>query len=119
MKVMSTDHYTYRVTWSEEDQQHVGLCLEFPSLSWLGSSPEEALRGIRSLVADVVADMKRNREHVPEPLAKRRFSGQFMVRVPPDVHRQLSMEAAEAGVSLNRLANAKLTLSPLTRKKGV
>jgi predicted HicB family RNase H-like nuclease len=32
-----------------------------------------------------------------------------MVRVPPEVHRQLAVEAAEAGVSLNRLASAKLS----------
>ncbi len=29
------DRYTYRVTWSEEDQEYVGLCAEFPGLSWL------------------------------------------------------------------------------------
>jgi len=44
----------------------------------------------------------------PEPLACRKFSGKFMVRVPPDVHRDLTVEAAEAGVSLNRLATVKL-----------
>ena len=37
------DRYTYRVTWSEEDKQFVGLCAEFPSLSWLASSPEAAV----------------------------------------------------------------------------
>ena len=31
-----SDHYTYRITWSAEDNEHVGLCAEFPSLSWLG-----------------------------------------------------------------------------------
>jgi hypothetical protein len=65
---MQPDHYTYRVTWSPEDQEHVGLCTEFPSLSWLATTPEEALSGIR----------------------------------------QLAMAAAEQGVSLNRLASAKL-----------
>ena len=103
------DHYTYRVTWSEEDSEYVGLCAEFPSLSWLAASPEAALRGIRRVVADVVADMKKRREAVPEPVASRRYSGKFLVRVPPDIHRQLATEAAEAGVSLNRLASAKLT----------
>ena len=37
------DHYTYRVTWSPEDDQHVGLCAEFPSLSWLAPTPAKAL----------------------------------------------------------------------------
>lgn len=102
------DRYTYRVTWSEEDSEYVGLCAEFPSLSWLASSPEAALQGIRRIVADVVADMRKRREAVPKPLASKRYSGKFLVRVPPDIHRRLAAEAAEARVSLNRLASAKL-----------
>ena len=109
MKAIENDHYTYRVTWSEEDQEYVGLCAEFAGLSWLASSPDAALRGIRSVVADAVTDMKTNGETIPEPLASRRFSGKFLVRVPPETHRRLAVEAAEAGISLNRLASAKLS----------
>ena len=109
MKTIPHDHYTYRVTWSDEDKEYVGLCAEFPGLSWLASAPEAALRGVRSVVADVVEDMNKQREPIPAPLASRSFSGKFMVRVPPNVHRELALEAAEAGVSLNRLASAKLT----------
>jgi len=103
------DRYTYRVMWSDDDGEYVGLCAEFPSLSWLASSPEAALKGIRKVVADVVTDLKTNDEPVPEPIATRRYSGKFMVRVPPELHRRLALEAAEAGISLNRLASAKLT----------
>jgi len=101
--------YTYRITWSEEDEEYVGLCAEFPSLSWLAKSPEAALKGIRKLVMEVIADMLANGEPIPDPIATKHFSGKFMVRVPPDVHRQLALEAAESGVSLNRLASAKLS----------
>ena len=31
---MSFDHYTYRVTWSHEDGEHVGLCVFPPSSGW-------------------------------------------------------------------------------------
>jgi len=75
---LKNDHYTYRVTWSEEDNEYVGLCAEFPSLSWLAASPEAALKGIRKVVADVVNDMKHNREPVPEPIATKRYSGKFL-----------------------------------------
>lgn len=108
MKTIENDHYTYRVTWSDEDQEHIGLCAEFPGLSWLAASPEAALRGVRRVVADVVEDMIASGEFAPEPLASRKFSGKFMVRVPPDVHRDLTLQAVEAGVSLNRLASVKL-----------
>jgi len=105
---LKIDRYTYRVTWSEEDQEHVGLCIEFPGLSWLASTPEEALAGIRELVASVIDDMQTTGEAIPKPLAIKRYSGKFMVRVPPELHRQLAIEAAENGISLNRLASAKL-----------
>ena len=106
---MKNDHYTYRVTWSAEDGEYIGLCVEFPSLSWLDSSPEAALKGIRNIVADVIKDMEANDETIPEPISMRKYSGKFMVRVPPEVHRALALKAAEAGVSLNRLASSKLS----------
>lgn len=104
-----TDKYTYRVTWSEEDAEYVGLCAEFPGLSWLAKSPEAALKGIRAVVLDALTDMSHNHEPLPEPIATKHFSGKFVVRVLPDVHRQLTIQAAEAGVSLNRLASVKLS----------
>jgi predicted HicB family RNase H-like nuclease len=60
-------------------------------------------------VAEAVADMRAAGESLPEPLALRHYSGKFMVRIPPEVHRRLAIEAAESGVSLNRLASAKLS----------
>ena len=103
-----TDKYTYRVTWSEEDGEFVGLCAEYPALSWLATDLEVALRGIRSMVNDCVEDLRENGESIPKPIAIRRYSGKFMVRIPPEVHRRLATEAAESGVSLNRIASAKL-----------
>ena len=106
---MNIQHYTYRVTWSPEDNEHVALCAEFPSLSWLAKTPEAALKGIQKVVADVVADMLAYGEAVPAALAEKKYSGEFRVRIPPMVHRQLALMAAEQGVSLNRLASAKLS----------
>ena len=107
--MVNTDHYTYRVTWSEEDSEYVGLCAEFPSLSHLAVSRSAALDGIVALVTDVLADMRANGETVPNPFAERNFSGKFQVRIPPDTHRLLAIKAAESGVSLNRYISAKLS----------
>ncbi len=105
---MDTKKYSYRILWSEEDGEYVGLCAEFPSLSWLSKSQEAALRGIQKLVKDVIRDLKKSKEAIPEPLSLQNYSGKFVVRVPPQVHRKLSIEAAEAGVSLNRIISQKL-----------
>ncbi|MEA3486472.1 MAG: toxin-antitoxin system HicB family antitoxin [Thermodesulfobacteriota bacterium] len=106
---LKNDRYTYRVTWSEEDNEYVGLCAEFPSLSWLSITPEAALKGIRKLVAEIISDMESNDEIIPEPIACRRYSGKFIVRIPPEVHRNLSIRAAESGISLNRIVSSKLS----------
>ncbi len=106
---LKNDRYTYRVTWSEDDNEYVGLCAEFPSLSWLAKTPGGALKGIRKLVEDVVKDMHNEGEVVPEPIASRHYSGKFIVRVPPQVHRKLTIQAAESGISLNRLVSSKLS----------
>jgi len=105
---MNADHYTYRVTWSEEDGEFIGLCAEFPSLSWLASSQAKALSGIVAVVAEVLADMHRAGEQIPEPLSAKRYSGKFQVRITPDRHRALAVEAAESKVSLNRLVSDRL-----------
>ena len=105
---MNAKHYTYRVIWSEEDGEFVALCAEFPSLSWLDAEQGAALVGMVSLVEQTVADMKANGELVPEPLSLQKYSGKFMVRTTPEVHRRLAVQAMESGVSLNRLINSKL-----------
>lgn len=106
--MINYEHYTYRVTWSEEDQEFVGLCTEFPSLSFLDEKRVNALEGICNLVKEIIEDMQANGETVPEPISEKAYSGKFMVRIPPEQHRLLAIRAAESGVSLNRYVSSKL-----------
>ena len=104
----SADQYTYRVMWSAEDGEYAATVAEFPSLSWLDSTQDGALKGAVSLVAEILADMEAQGETVPEPFGCRSYSGRFQVRIPPEQHRRIAIEAAESGVSLNRLVAARL-----------
>ena len=63
------DHYTCRITWSAEDGGRLGRCAEFPPLSWLAPTPDEALSGTRELVSGVLSDMRASGEPPPEPFA--------------------------------------------------
>ncbi len=99
----NVEHYTYRVFWSPEDKEFVGVCAEFPSLSHLAKKQSDALEGIRDLVVFVVADLAKAKRVIPEPLTTQDYSGNLRVRLPPNLHRSLSVEAAETGRSLNRL----------------
>jgi predicted HicB family RNase H-like nuclease len=106
--MVNYEHYTYRVTWSEEDCEFVGLCAEYPSLSYLDENRIAALEGITNLVKDIVADLEASEEKVPEPISERKFSGKLQIRIPPELHRQLAIRAAEENVSLNRYISHKV-----------
>lgn len=73
---MQIKHCTYTVTWLPEDNEHLGLCAEFPSLSWLAKTPEAALKGVGKAVAKVVVDMRASGEPVPAPMAEKHYSGE-------------------------------------------
>jgi predicted HicB family RNase H-like nuclease len=98
-----TDRYTYRVQWSDEDQEFVGLCAEFPSLSWLDENRTEALNGIVRVVDDVLKDMEKTGEKPPTPLTEREYSGELRLRMPPALHARLAVQAAEEKTSINKI----------------
>lgn len=105
---MNTNHYTYQVSWSPEDAEFVGTVAEFPSLSWLNADEHAAFAGIRRLVDEVVAQLVAEGSTPPQALADRAYSGKFVVRLTPARHRALAIDAALAGVSMNRLVSDTL-----------
>jgi len=109
MKNNNSEFYTYRITWSPQDKEHVGLCTEFPSLSYLDKNIDKALKGIMKLVEAVMKDMKKNNEEIPIPLSVKNYSGKFVIRISPDKHRDLSIKALDQGISLNHYVSTKLS----------
>ena len=107
-KQYDTRDYLYIVVWSEEDDAFIGRVLEFPSLAAHGNTQAKALGEIRTVVQHAFEDLRDSGEEVPEPLSKRPYSGKLNVRLPKYLHRQLAIEAAEEGVSLNQLISTKL-----------
>ena len=104
----NAEHYTYRVRWSAEDEAYIGTVAELPSLSWADEEQLAAFAGIRALVTDVLDDMADSGETPPEAIADRSYSGKFVVRLTPEAHRRLALDAAEQNVSINRLAASRL-----------
>jgi predicted HicB family RNase H-like nuclease len=106
--MVHADRYTYREDWSEEDGVYIARCLEFPSLLAHGASPEAALEELHSVVAVVVNDMTKGGESIPEPLGSKVYSGKLVLRLPKELHRGVTIRAAEEGVSLNQYLLSKL-----------
>jgi predicted RNase H-like HicB family nuclease len=100
--------YTYRVEWSREDGAHIARCLEFPSLAAHGRTPEKALAEIRFVVEESIEWLIEENEPIPEPLGMKQFKGNLTLRVPPEIHRSLTMRSLEEGVSVNKYILSKI-----------
>jgi predicted HicB family RNase H-like nuclease len=107
---ISPDHYTYRLAWSAKEAEFIATVVEFPSLSWIADNRETALNGLTSLVKEVLDDMTAQGEPVPEPWDERTFSGKFNLRLGPDLHKKVALEAAERGESMNTYITKQLGL---------
>ena len=57
MNMSDEKQHIFHVIWSEEDEEFVGLCDDFPSLSWLAPTREGALRGIQLLVKSITVEL--------------------------------------------------------------
>ena len=106
--MIKPEDYAYRVLWSEEDRAYIATVAEFPSLSCVEENQADAFFGIVGIVEGVLRDMADAGEDIPIPFACRRYSGKFALRIPPEKHRQLAIEAAEQHVSLNQLVVSRL-----------
>lgn len=105
------DQYLYSVSWSEEDEAFIGRVAEFPSLATHGDTLEAALQEIKKVVQIVLDDLTESGESVTEPFSLRPYSGRLNLRMPEHLHRQLAIEAARQGISINQLINLKLAAS--------
>ena len=101
--------YTYRVEWSEEDNTHIARCLEFPSLMAHGNTIECALEQIEQVVEETIQWLKEENETIPEPFGLKKYKGNLTLRVSAEVHRNLAIRSAEAGVSVNQYILSKIS----------
>lgn len=104
-------HYMLSVIWSEQDQSYLAKAAEFESLIAHGETQEEAMSEMKALLTVVLEDLSENNEAIPEPFSMKNYSGKLNLRMPEALHRQLSIEASQQGVSLNQLINLKLAAS--------
>ena len=82
---------------------------DFPGIVTGGYSLEEAVKMAQEALELTIDTMKKQK--LPPPKPKSHFSGQFNVRVPKDLHRELVRKAEEEGVSLNALVTYFLSQS--------
>lgn len=97
------ENYSFNVFWSDGDKSYVAVCPEFPHLSALGDTVEEALAELQVALELTIELYQEEGWSLPEPRVYSGSSGQFRVRMPKSLHAKLASQAAAEGVSLNTL----------------
>jgi predicted HicB family RNase H-like nuclease len=106
-KTHDFDGFTVNITL-DEDGDWLAYLVELPNVSAFADRPEAAVKELRTAWEAVKESYRKHRQPIPVAPARRKYSGQFNVRIDKRVHRALAMEAAQAGISLNALVSQKL-----------
>lgn len=96
--------YEAVVRYSDEDRTFVGEIINTRDiLVFDGSSVAEIETSFHSVIDEYLEDCEREKREPNKP-----FSGRFVLRVEPGLHRDLYIRARSAGKSLNAWVNEQL-----------
>ena len=93
--------YVKFVEWSDEDQCFIGRCPSLFAGGVHGRDEAKVYKELCETVEEWVELLDKDGVPLPEPLAGKKFSGKFVLRVEPAIHRRLAAKALAAGESLN------------------
>jgi predicted HicB family RNase H-like nuclease len=94
-------HYMKIVEWSDEDGCFVGSAPPLIGPCCHGKDEAKVYAQLCRIVEEWIAILDTDGHELPEALAGKKFSGKFVLRVEPALHRRLAAKAVAAGESLN------------------
>ncbi len=94
--------YMVIIKWSPKDNVYVAEVPELSGCMTHGESIEEAAMKANEAIESWIDGAKETDFPIPEPLTTKRFSGKFITRIDPEIHRILMLKAKEVGKTLNR-----------------
>ncbi len=112
------DGFTVNI-FLDEDGDYLAHLVELPNVSAFADTPEGALKELKIAWEGMKECCHEHNEPIPVAPSRKRYNGQFNVRIDKRIHRALALEAAKAGISFNALVAQKLAQStdmePLTQ----
>lgn len=107
--VVIARRYLKLVEWSDKDGCFVGSAPPLIGPCCHGRTEAEVMAQLTVIVEEWVETMLREGHPLPPGTAGKKYSGQFVVRVPPELHKKASLKALARGESLNQFVAAALT----------
>lgn len=97
------EDYELKIIPSEDGRGFIATLIEIPTLSGFGDTIEDAINELKIAFGLAREVYEEDKEKMPEPYSRKKYSGQFRIRIPKDLHYQLSEAAGLQQVSLNQL----------------
>jgi predicted HicB family RNase H-like nuclease len=94
--------YLKIVEWSEKDRCYVGSAPPLIGQACHGKTESDVIAQLQVIVEEWVEILLSDAKPLPESTANKSYSGKFVVRVPPDLHRKAALKAMARGDSLNQ-----------------
>ena len=101
--------YAKFVEWSDEDNCFVGQCPEIMGGGVHGNDEAKVYTELCEAVEEMIALIHADNAEMPTPVGNSsNFSGKFVLRIEPSLHRRLVAKALAHGESLNSFCVKKL-----------
>jgi len=94
------DRYLKLVRWSEKDRCYIGSIPGWVGDCCHGADEAEVFRRTCEIVDEWIEIYQKDGRPLPSP-TNRKYSGKFVLRTGPDMHRALAARALNEGESLN------------------
>jgi predicted HicB family RNase H-like nuclease len=96
--------YESVIKYSDEDQTFIGEVINTQDiLIFDGENVSDVAASFHAVVDDYIKECKAENKEPNKP-----FSGQFVMRIKPELHRELFIKAKQSGMSLNAFVSKKL-----------
>lgn len=99
--------YPRVIEWSDEDKAFIGSAPPLVGRCCHADTEEQVAAQLKTIVEDLCEDVLNG--VIPKPRSpKRKFSGRFVVRLSPALHRKLYLLSEARNESLNQFVARKL-----------
>jgi predicted HicB family RNase H-like nuclease len=94
--------YLKVVEWSKEDGCYIGSAPPLIGQCCHGDTEANVMAQLAVIVEEWVESLLRDGKPLPATTANKDFSGKFLVRISPDLHKKAALKAQARGESLNQ-----------------
>ncbi len=94
--------YRMEVVPDKEEGGYAVMFPELPGCMTCGETLEEAVSSAENAKREWLLAALEEGQEIPEPDGLKDYSGQFKLRIPKSLHRQLSEHSKREGISMNQ-----------------